>query len=59
MQAFDPKQLASDARGTVFVEYVVLLTLVAVTGAVAIASVGLPLLRLFQAQLAWLTLPIP
>jgi Flp pilus assembly pilin Flp len=46
-------------RGSVQVEYVVVLVLVAVVVAGAIAGLGLPLLRHFHAQVAWLMLPVP
>ncbi len=46
-------------RGTVTVEYVVLLSMVAVGAALLIAAVGGPLLALFRLQRDWLLLPIP
>ncbi|HEX4477071.1 MAG TPA: hypothetical protein VH142_18400 [Polyangiaceae bacterium] len=46
-------------RGTVTVEYVVLLSMVAVGAALLIAGVGGPLLSLFRLQRDWLLLPIP
>jgi hypothetical protein len=41
------------------VEYVVVLSLVAVGAAVAVVACGVPLLALFRAQVAWIGLPVP
>ncbi len=46
-------------RGVVFVEYVALLLLVTITGAAAVASLGIPLVHLFRYQQLVLSLPIP
>jgi len=46
-------------RGVVFVEYVALLLLVTVTGAGAVAALGMPLVNLFRFQQLVLSLPIP
>ncbi|MDX2051709.1 MAG: hypothetical protein SFV15_04905 [Polyangiaceae bacterium] len=54
-----PGGLAWDERGSVFVEYVVVLTVFSLVCVAALVAVGLPLLRHFQAQMAWLLLPVP
>ncbi|HKO48581.1 MAG TPA: hypothetical protein VJV79_12705 [Polyangiaceae bacterium] len=46
-------------RGSITVEYAVLLTTVAVGCALAIAGLGAPLLRMYLAHRAWLLLPMP
>jgi hypothetical protein len=51
--------LLRQQRGSVQVEYVVVLSMVALTVAVATASLGIPLYRLFLMQQAWLLLPLP
>jgi Flp pilus assembly pilin Flp len=51
--------LVSDSRGTVMVEYVIVLCLVAVGAAVAIIALGTLLLELFRYQQALLVLPFP
>ncbi|HLV67493.1 MAG TPA: hypothetical protein VKY73_16840 [Polyangiaceae bacterium] len=51
--------LLRDQRGTVFVEYLVVLSLVAIGAAAATVACGVPLLELYRAQVAWLGLPIP
>ncbi|GEM_PF-1054783 len=48
-----------DDRGSVFAEYVIILTVFSLLCVAAIVAVGLPLLQHFQAQTAWLLLPIP
>ena len=53
------KTLMSSTSGVVFVEYVALLTLVTVTGAVAVVSLGVPLLKLYRFTQMVLSLPIP
>lgn len=54
-----PKELASSSSGVVFVEYVALLTLVTVSGAVAVVGLGVPLLKLYRFAQMVLSLPIP
>lgn len=54
-----PGGLAWEERGSVFVEYVVVLTVFSLVCVAALVAVGLPLLRHFQAQVAWLLLPVP
>lgn len=51
--------LASSKSGVIFVEYVALLTLVTVIGAVSVVSLGVPLLRLYRFTQMVLSLPIP
>lgn len=53
------RRLAGDTRGVAYVEYVTLLVLVTLTGAVAVFSVGLPLLQTFRYAQAVLAMPIP
>lgn len=53
------KELASSRSGVVFVEYVALLTLVTVIGAVAVVGLGVPLLKLYRFAQMVLSLPIP
>ena len=48
-----------DVRGSVTVEYVVLLTLVAVVCALAVAGLGKPLVEAFETRVTWLLLPLP
>lgn len=55
----DAKELASSTSGVVFVEYVALLTLVTVIGAVAVVGLGVPLLKLYRFAQMVLSLPIP
>ena len=52
------RKALTDARGSVFVEYVVVLTLVAVGVALATVACGVPLLEMYRAQVFWLGLPI-
>jgi len=51
--------LSSDARGSVTVEYTVLLVLVAMTCAAAMVMLGAPLVRMFATYQTWLLLPFP
>jgi Flp pilus assembly pilin Flp len=51
--------LSSDARGSVTVEYTVLLVLVAMTCAAAMVTLGAPLVRMFATYETWLLLPFP
>lgn len=51
--------LATSSSGVVFVEYVALLTLVTVIGAVAVVGIGVPLLKLFRYSQMILSLPVP
>jgi len=46
-------------RGTVTVEYVVLLTTVAIGLTIAVVGLGVPLVRLYLSQTAILGLPFP
>ena len=51
--------LAAGERGSVTVEYAVLLGLVSIGCMFAIVGLGVPLVRMYQASEAWLMLPIP
>ena len=51
--------LCGDSRGSITVEYAVLLAMVAVGCALAIAGLGVPLFRMYLAHRAWLLLPMP
>jgi hypothetical protein len=51
--------LVRSRSGVVFVEYVALLTLVTVVGAVAVVGLGVPLLKLYRFAQMVLSLPIP
>lgn len=53
------KTLMSSASGVVFVEYVALLLLVTVIGAVAVVGLGVPLLKLYRFAQMILSLPVP
>jgi hypothetical protein len=46
-------------RGTITVEYTVLLCLVAVGCSLAVASLGVALVRMFLVQECWLLLAVP
>ena len=48
-----------DDRGTIMVEYAVLLTLVAVGVSLATVALGVPLMRMYLSQRTWLLLPYP
>lgn len=48
-----------DDRGSVTVEYTVILCLIAVGCALATAALGVPLVRMFATQRTWLLLPFP
>lgn len=52
-------RVASDDRGTVMVEYTVLLSVVAVLLSLAIAALGVPLVSMYLSQQTWLLLPFP
>jgi len=53
-----PRTLADD-RGSVTVEYTVLLVLVSLVTALAVAGLGPSLVRMFLAQETWLLLAVP
>ena len=48
-----------DERGVVSVEYTVLLAVVAIGCVLGVAALGIPLVRMFETQTAWLFLPFP
>lgn len=52
-------QAGFDERGTVTVEYAVLLGLVAMGCSLAVIGLGAPLVRLFVAQELWILLAVP
>lgn len=54
-----PRGLLRDRRGTVTVEYVVVLTLVSLGAVAALAGLGVPLVRTYLSQTAWLIAPFP
>jgi hypothetical protein len=54
-----PDVTRSDERGTVIVEYVILLSVVAVGLSLAAAALGVPLLRMYLTQQTWILLPFP
>lgn len=59
-QASDGRpDLCRDIRGLAYVEYLVVLCLVTVIGAVSVAGLGVPLLRLFRYARMILALPVP
>jgi Flp pilus assembly pilin Flp len=49
----------TDNRGSIMVEYAVLLTLVAIGLALAMVSLGVPLVRMYLNQRTVLMLPFP
>jgi Flp pilus assembly pilin Flp len=51
--------LLGNARGSVTVEYTVLLVLIAMTCVGAMVALGAPLVRMFQVYQTWLLLPFP
>jgi Flp pilus assembly pilin Flp len=51
--------ISSDSRGSVTVEYTVLLVLVAMSCALAMVTLGAPLVRMFATYQTWLLLPFP
>jgi hypothetical protein len=53
------RDLAVSGSGVVFVEYVALLLLVTVVGAVAVVGLGVPLLKLYRFAQMILSLPVP
>ena len=48
-----------DDRGTVTVEYVVVLTLVSLGAVAAMVGLGVPLVQGYLTQTAWIIAPIP
>ena len=55
----DASSLVRSVSGVVFVEYVALLLLVTVTGAISVVALGVPLLRLYRYAQMILSLPVP
>jgi Flp pilus assembly pilin Flp len=58
-RAHRPLRLVGDERGTVFAEYVTLLTVISIGAVAATIALGVPLTKLFLFQRAILLLPIP
>lgn len=58
-EAPSAKVLAASGSGVVFVEYVALLLLVTVIGAVSVVGLGVPLLKLYRFAQMILSLPVP
>jgi Flp pilus assembly pilin Flp len=52
-------ELARDRRGAIQVEYVILLTLVALVASVAIAGLAVPLIQFSQSVTTAITSPMP
>ncbi len=48
-----------DQRGAVMVEYAILLTVVSLGAALALVSLGVPLMRTYLSQRTWVLLPYP
>lgn len=53
------KSLFGSSSGVVFVEYVALMTLVTLIGAISTLTLGVPLLKLYRFAQMILSLPIP
>jgi hypothetical protein len=53
------RSLIEDTGGVAYVEYVTLLVLVTLVGSVAVAAVGVPMLRTFQFAQLMLSMPLP
>ncbi len=51
--------LADDERGAVYVEYLVIASLVTITGAAAVVTLGVPLYNLFRYVEVMILLPVP
>lgn len=51
--------LSNDSRGSVTVEYVVVLTLVSVLAVAAMVGLGVPLVQTYLTQTAWIVAPFP
>jgi Flp pilus assembly pilin Flp len=55
----DVRDLTVDTRGSVTVEYIVLLSLVSVGCVIAMIGLGAPLVRMYMVQQVWLSLGVP
>ena len=51
--------LATDERGAIYAEYLVVLTVVALTGAAAVLALGVPLAEAFRFAQVFVALPFP
>jgi len=52
-------ELANDERGAVYVEYLVVASMVTITGAAAVVTLGVPLYNLFRYVEMMILLPVP
>jgi hypothetical protein len=59
METSATKGLAQDTRGVTYVEYVILLCLVTLVGAVAVSALGYPLIQTYRYAQLVLAAPIP
>ena len=59
MEAGTASSLFADQRGSIFAEYVVLLSVVAMVCVAALILAGIPLVRNFYMQTAIIGLPVP
>jgi Flp pilus assembly pilin Flp len=55
----ETESLRSDERGAVYVEYLVLASMVTITGAAAVVTLGVPLYNLFRYVEMMILLPVP
>ena len=53
------EQLREDEQGAVYVEYLVVASLVTITGAAAVVTLGVPLYKLFRYVEMMIQLPVP
>ncbi|MCB9633214.1 MAG: hypothetical protein H6721_13920 [Sandaracinus sp.] len=53
------RELGSDERGAVYVEYLVVASMVTITGAAAVVTLGVPLYNLFRYVEMMILLPVP
>lgn len=54
-----PVELREDEQGAVYVEYLVVASLVTITGAAAVVTLGVPLYNLFRYVEMMILLPVP
>lgn len=55
----DLQRLLDDEQGAVFVEYLTLTVVVMLSGAASIFLLGVPLVRLYEWGVTWVSMPIP
>ena len=53
------RTVLADERGAVYVEYLVIASLVTITGAAAVVTLGVPLYNLFRYVEMMILLPVP